>query len=391
MRIKAGKTVLFASSRIHFWDWILILGLCLAPMTEFRFWKIGPGEILCILWAIHGLFSCKCKIRRGDIASFFSFFYAALIVGSVFGYFIAPDELRLPDLFTWLYLGIITLSIYTDLHNRSEAYNEQLFYTFARISTAWFFFLYVFSLTIKNSFLGASLWYSPTRFSGGASNPHQLAVLLCGLVFVFFRKILNKQRILTNAIFLSISLFLMLETASSTGILSIAVVIAILLYFYIGGKFHKYRLAALIAILFFVLFVVLLGASFILNLFMEWVEKDPNGLGRIEIFSSFYLTFSKSPLFGLGPGVHGLNGYIEYHNTYLEILAASGLLGFLIFVVYSIRFFKSVLRADWTLFPIVVSLYAYGFAGFAMRRLVYWGIIAFLTVIAEQRLPKKLI
>ena len=31
-------------------DWILIIGIVLSPMTEFRIWKVGPGEILCLSW-----------------------------------------------------------------------------------------------------------------------------------------------------------------------------------------------------------------------------------------------------------------------------------------------------------------------------------------------------
>ncbi|NLB75739.1 MAG: hypothetical protein GX799_04640 [Crenarchaeota archaeon] len=133
------------------------------------------------------------------------------------------------------------------------------------------------------------------------------------------------------------------------------------------------------------LLVAVIGFSTFLDLFIRWVEKDTNGLGRLGIFASFPSTFIKSPIVGLGPGVHGRNGLIEFHNTYLEVLAATGLFGGIVFLVFSIRIFKKTIVADWKLFIIAVSMYAYGLAGFAMRRLVFWGVIAFVVAIAEQR------
>ena len=56
------------------------------------------------------------------------------------------------------------------------------------------------------------------------------------------------------------------------------------------------------------------------------------------------------------------------------------------FVIYTVRIFKLTLRSDWRLLVILISMYTYGLAGFAMRRLVYWGILTFVLVIAEKRL-----
>ena len=90
----------------------------------------------------------------------------------------------------------------------------------------------------------------------------------------------------------------------------------------------------------------------------------------------------------LGPGVHGSDGTIEFHNTYLEILACSGAIGGVFFVLYTIRCIRKLWNADWTLIPIIVSIYAYGIAGFAMRRLAYWCVMVFVTVIAKQLLEQ---
>ena len=381
MRIKAGsKTCRLIS--LEYWDLLLVAGLCLAPMTGLRIWKIGPGEILCMLWAIKHLFTHI--IRVSDTLIFFSLFIMEMAIGSLIGYVIAPNELRVTDLLTWVYLGIISVLTYEGLSSNSVKYNESLLYTLARVAVIWNFFLFLYSETVSKRIFGAPLWYANARFSGGGTNPHQIAVLLCGICFVFLRKIVNKERIIINFCYFAISIYLMLQTASSTGVLSIVLGIGITICFLVIDLFPYNRAAAFIILAVFFLILLLLWGSLFYDSFLIWVANDPNGLGRLNIFSSFPITFKKSPLFGLGPGVHGLDGRIEYHNTYIEILAATGLIGGLVFTIYSMRLMKRVISIDWSLFPIIISMYAYGFAGFSMRRLVYWGIVSFVTVISEQ-------
>ncbi len=389
MRIRIGQAVAFSTNRIKYGDLLLVAGLCMAPMTSLRIWKIGPGEVLCLLWGIRN--GVSYYLSKSDILLFFTSFVFCLLIGSAIGYYLAPNELRVTDIITWIYLAVIAISLYEGLNSRSYEYNDLLLHTFARIAAIWFIFLYIYSITVSRRIFGIPLWASRTRFSGGATNPHQTAILFCGIFFVFIREIVKKKRVFSNLCYSFISLFLMLRTRSSTGVLAIAFGIVITTYFIIGYAFHKHKFAALVGITVLYLIVGLVGYRILYKLFMYWVESDANGLGRLTIFSSFSITFIKSPLLGLGPGVHGINGLIEYHNTYLEILAATGLVGGLVFAIYTIRLVKTILYADWTLLPIVISLYAYGLAGFSMRRLVYWGIVAFITVIAEKRIKKTFV
>lgn len=188
---------------------------------------------------------------------------------------------------------------------------------------------------------------------------------------------------------MAVCIYLMLMTASSTGILAIVLGFLISLYFFIGDLFPRRKFAALLVLTLIIVLALLIFGRFFYRRFMDWVAEDRNGMGRIGIFASFGESFIRSPVFGLGPGVHGRGGAIEFHNTYLEILAATGVIGGVVFLIYSINLFKETIVVDWKLFPILVSMYAYGLAGFAMRRLVYWGLIAFVSVIAEQIVAAK--
>jgi O-antigen ligase len=383
MRVTVGKRVLWDPVKIKARDWLLIAGLTLAPMTSLRIWKIGPGEVLCLLWGIKYLFSTR--IKHNDISFFFILFISALGLGSLAGYIIAPNELRVSDLLTWIYLGVVAISSYNGLKCNSKEYNERLFSLFGTIAMLWYLFLFLYSRYVSRYFLGAPLWYSGRRFSGGATNPHQVAVLLCALCFIFIRQILLKRNLLISIFGLAVSLYLIIGTDSSTAIMSVALGILIGAYFYVADHAGENRKKIMIVMTVIIILVAVVGFGYFWDLFIKWVEKDSNGLGRLGIFSSFPNTFVKSPIVGLGPGVHGRNGLIEFHNTYLEVLAASGILGGIVFLVFSIRIFKKTISADWKLLIIIISMYAYGLAGFAMRRLVFWGIIAFVVAIAEQK------
>jgi hypothetical protein len=232
MRVTVGQRVLWDPVRIRIRDWLLIAGLSLAPMTSLRIWKIGPGEILCLLWGIKYLFSTRLK--HNDITFFFILFIPALGLGSLAGYIIAPNELRVSDLLTWIYLGVIAISIYNGLKCNTKEYNERLFFLFGTIAMLWYLFLFLYSRYVSRSFLGAPLWYSGRRFSGGATNPHQVAVLLCALCFIFIRQILSKRNMLISVFGLVMSLFLIIGTDSSTAIMSVALGILIGACFFVS-------------------------------------------------------------------------------------------------------------------------------------------------------------
>ncbi len=373
-------------SRFAVRDLLLVIGLCLAPMTGLRIWKVGPGEVLCLVWGLKYLF--RGRLRKSDVLRFFVLFYVSMLIGTAIGYFVAPRELRMVDLLTWLYLGVIAVSLYEGLKTKTLDYIERLFYLFARAAALWNLFLYIYSRTISASLLGAPIWYHGVRFTGGATNPHQVAILLCGLTFLFIREVIMGRRRLINAVYTAVCVYLMIQTASSTGVLALAMGAAVTVYYSLVRLFPKRKSIVRVLMVLTILMVLAIGGTTFANMFIEWVASDKNGLERFDIFSSISDTFIASPLFGLGPGKHSLGGLIEYHNTYLEILAATGLVGTLVFIVYTIRLFKKAFRADWRLLPMLISMYAYGLAGFAMRRLVYWGIIAFISVIAEQRIAQ---
>ncbi len=365
-------------------DLLLVAGLTLAPMTGLRVWKVGPAEVLCLLWGIRPLF--KRRFRWSDTLKFFVLFLVTLAFGHFICMYIAPNEASTSGMLTWIYLAIIAMGLYEGLSKRSLAYTEKLLRIFSVTALLWYVFLFLYGRMVSRTFFGAPLWYSGRRFSGGATNPHQIAVLMCGLCFVFFRQVLSRQKMYINLLLTAGAILLLVQTSSSTGLMAVALGFLICLYFFLANMFPKSKVPVAVMMVLILLLVGLFVYNLLWTRFMKWVASDANGMGRLEIFAAFPASFARSPILGLGPGTHARGGRIEFHNTYLEIAAASGVVGFSVFVLYTVRIFRKTLQGDWRLFPVLVSMYAYGLAGFAMRRLVYWGLLMFAVVIAEKKI-----
>lgn len=372
--------------KIDNWDWILIIGLTMAPMTSLRIWKIGPAELLCVVWCLR-YFSLR-TVKLTHVLRFFAGLIIFMIIGTVIGIYKESGIIAKAGILTWIYLGLISCVSYSALSEHSGAYLESMVDKFACISVIIYFMLYLYSITVSRSLFGYQLWYGGKRFSPLGTNPHQLAVFMSALPFLFIRNAIHRKSILRNLICAAICVFLMIQTESSTGIIALItgfassiVILSLRIHTDARKKFALLLLEAALAAL-----IILVFWSDIYGFIYDWIASDSNGLGRISIFSHISDTFKESPLFGLGPGMHAettSGGNMEYHCTYLEILAATGIAGTLVFIVFSVREFKSLLK-DPYLLPIMFALYAYGISGFAMRRLAYWGLTVFALLLAEK-------
>lgn len=372
---KNGATV-----HIKIWDYLLIVAACFAPMTGWRIGKAGPAEVVCLLWCIAPL--RRFRIKISDTLVFFFGFVVALLLGSAMGAFVARNELDIAQMATWGYFAFVSVMIYQGLSENSSEYNEKLLTAIAVCSVLWQLFLYEYSLNVDQNFLGAPLWYGGwRRYAGGGTNPHQVALSFCGMLFVLVRRVFMRRNVILPLVIAYFSYFLMIKTDSSTGKMAIALAALFSVYMLVihSGK-NRAVIASLVTLALAALIIIYRYKIY--TFIIDWIHEDKNGEHRLTLISMFGDTFKKSPLFGLGPGAHGLNG-IEFHNTYIEILATTGIVGMLVFISYTKKVFSKLFRADWRLIPVAIALYAYGFAGFAMRRLIYWIILMVVLALAE--------
>ena len=352
---------------------LLIISIVLAPMTSLRIWKAGPAEVLCLLACI--LHLTRRGRERGfnsQLICFWSAFLLASALGTVYGWAFYSSETTPSQLLTWIYFAVVSVVSYDAFRMATSDSLKNALKALSLMGCSWYLLLYLYSRLVRSSILGAPLWYEGTRFSGGGSNPHQLALFLSIIGVIQFAFMLNEHRLLNKVTLLLafiISMLLLMETKSSTGIMSSVVGLTIIMLF----TFHDSRTRIVLVSLLLMLACLLMSP--LIDSMMRWIASDANGMGRLEIFSSFPSAFMKSPIVGLGPGIHAQNGIIEFHNTYLELLSMSGMLGGAAFLVLTVQLY-SALKVNQLAISCLFTLYAFGLSGFAMRRLVYWLILS---------------
>lgn len=369
--------------QIKIWDWLLIFGTLMAPMTSLRFGgRIGPAELMMFVWALR--VTDFRTVRISFVEKFFIAFLLALFCGSMCGLLIAPKELSRQGWITWPYMAFISHALFSYLKRNDREYNACLFNLICILVTITQFGLYEYAVNGAKKFMGAQLWFAH-RYSGGGKNPHQVAILFCGITFWHAYKVLKEKKLI-YIVLVYLSVFLMTKTYSSTGDAALVLgFVSIFVTWIIGLEHSKPKKLMFIMLGFVVL--LCLGFLFRERLIKElndWINGDSNGRGRLLIWSSITDLLKKSPVWGLGAGTHGHSGKIEFHNSYLEIIAATGLVGLSTFVIFSYKLFEKILKAEPMLISIVISMYGYSTGGFAFRRIVYWILTIFALVIAVQ-------
>jgi len=375
---------------LPWYDCLLILGLILAPMTELRVWKVGPSELLCVLWSARYVRSFFRDGLRHFLPRFWFFFYLTLIAGTVYCLLLYPGESSgLEGLLTWFFMLFVSLGIYMGLKQRSLRNIHRILESVCIGSAVWYLFLLAYSRLVSTHFMGARIWYAGVRFTGGGTNPHQMAILSLGLMFVSFyflaRVKLSWPKKLMHLLLMGINFNFLSLTRSTTAWMALFAALAVgamLLVLQRRGTTRGRQVT--VALLIMIGAVALaFGAGLFYDRFYQWVAKDSNGLGRFELFAHILEPLQKNFLFGLGDGTHSNHGVSEFHNTYLEIIGMTGLIGVVLFVVFTVFLFRS-LGTDPFLLLTPFAFYIYGLAGFGMRRLPFWVLTVTLLVIAEK-------
>lgn len=371
-------------------DWLLILGLVLAPMTELRIWKVGPSELLCALWSTKYIRGFLAGGLNHYLRRFWLLFYLTITAGMLYCLIFYPTESSgLDGLFTWFFMMYISLGIYAGLKQHSLGSILNILEKACMLATVWYLFLFVYSRTVNPFFFGARLWYAKVRFTGGGANPHQMAVLALGLFFVTFYflarvKLTRRRKILYFAM-MAAQFYILRLTKSTTALMGLvtALFVGIILVSIMHRRGVRDRQTTAILLISFSVLLVFATFLQLVDRFMAWVALDPNGLHRFQLFADIIDPIKKNILFGLGDGTHANFGRSEFHNSYLEIIGMSGLIGVIIFIAFTFRMIKNLWH-DKFLLLLPLAYYIYGLSGFGLRRLPYWVLTVFMIAVSEK-------
>lgn len=378
---------LFRIKKKNFAPIFISLSLGLISQTSFRLFDgIGIGEIAIILFILYTLsrrVSSMLKtnrLRTKPIIGYYLVFllFFLLPITAISTTFSIPGS-AFRDLFAYLLSGLLIYSLST---------NEIMMKRLAFLTTT----LLIGIVWLQYFFGHASAWYS-IRFTGGATNPNQLALyLICSLVLI--RIAIPKKNTLVLLFIIIQVIFLGLLTLSDAFFASIAAALCLLpILFVLSKPVTPSKLSIYILILLALLIPTLKyidpnKISYIISSQASTVWKSADeGNGRLTLYKNGIKAWLDTPisiLFGNGAGCFsGLSGPFqksEAHNTPIDLLSVGGLVGFgLLYGLLFFYLFKACFQQKIILASFLVSLICFTLFHFVIRHPIFWTTILALS------------
>ena len=201
-------------------------------------------------------------------------------------------------------------------------------------------------------------------------------------------------------ILMSITHFIGIASTTSRGALIVGsvefVILVIATIFVCKDKKRKEYLIMSAIILAVALFIIVLEKNAIIKIFYIIFVDGMADSGRFRIYTEAIACFLQSPMFGAGLGYIGdweaiidQKGLYQIHNTILQILACTGIIGAIAYLFYYAERIK-MLFDKWDAFNLFVFLASFGFEGYSMlntgtiQAFPFLAIIMVLTIAVEK-------
>jgi len=312
LRIDIGVTALSLYMPIVLFTWIVFL-------KYIKFNKMYSFEIVFVLLYMYIVFSSlwsidyalSLKLILGEIVLLLSYFILRYLSSTVTLENFEKIFLHIAKFFT-----IVSLILYI--------YGIVWYYVLEFIPSEG---MYLNESSI--GILGLYLEGFMPRFRGLSESPNNYFYIEF-LVTVF---LLYKSQIK----FAIISISTLILTVSSTG----ALVLISVILFTLFNKKYIMKLIPLVVIVILSGFILYLNNEFIYHLLNYRFDRIMTGSGRIELWLYLLDYINESPFFGYGANtsriiLENLRGYQSAHNSFLDILLTTGVIGLLILLSFFI-------------------------------------------------------
>lgn len=186
----------------------------------------------------------------------------------------------------------------------------------------------------------------------------QMANILFLFSLLFYDKNHKQSTKIINYFISIFSIILVLLSGSSTAVMGFVVVVFLSIIFSFEKVFLSLRLGRTIfvlLILFIICSAIIVSFSKDLLAFIPGLfDKDLTLTGRTDIWAYVWDEIQKKPLLGYGYSTYWVKGtsrietfqIIQSHNSYLEITLQVGILGFLLFFILCVSFFKRIFNKN---------------------------------------------
>ena len=386
--------------------WLVMLGassaLVTATQLRMQALAIGVGELFLFLLVVQFAISriVKRQLLDGKSSQQLMQLATILAIAYLLGTIIAEERARTADLPVRESLAIafsILVALVADCVARSASINARHLAVLTMLIAGPIVLLYVVS-RVTPSIFGIELLYDTARFQAWSINPNQVALVIVPIPFLCALAANG----LTTWRYRSIMLGLAACTVTvGVATKSDAILAAWCVGFGIWAAVHvfhrigpagKSRGASVSAV---VLACAVIGLS--MGPLLETAHalaaktfdaEGSQGAVRLSLWENGLRAAEESILFGYGPGPHsgilGPHQGMEAHNTWLDLLAGAGLLGFAAYFAFQVWVLRQVLRSS---SPVLVAalgaLLVFSTFHFVLRQPAFWFYIVLLIALSS--------
>ena len=252
------------------------------------------------------------------------------------------------------YCAQIVLFVVLSLLELNERENEILKWVFS-VSSAVYAVLSVVSTFLYGR---SGYFHESVRLFGTYIDPNYLTIPFVVACVIMFDRLLNGPNRLPALILLVVNFTAIVVAASRGSILCLVAAITFVLIFFITNK--KQSFGKVLSMIFLISVLIAVSIILINKQFSGQVDRildmDFNdGNGRIEIWSKGLAAFRRSPILGNGFGYMQMQYGTLAHNTFIQLLAESGLVGTGVFIVFMIMMFRKAIGYSRLFFVIMLS------------------------------------
>jgi O-antigen ligase len=189
------------------------------------------------------------------------------------------------------------------------------------------------------------------RATGLFSNSNALGFIMWyGIVICTSLFLLRKNKLLMRIGLITVAclfVYVLISSGSRKNAIALVFFLASLIFFLSKGRYKVIALLFLVAsAMIYVTYGEGLLADTTLGQRLEGETIERGGENRLSLIKEGFSFFFNSPLFGIGLGSFTTYSSIGKmsHNDYIEVLSSTGLLGFILYAVIYVHFFKQNLR-----------------------------------------------
>lgn len=240
------------------------------------------------------------------------------------------------------------------------------------------------------AFLGSSRYvHGDIMLFGATLDPNYIGIPLVAAMALLLDNILrNKRRILSMAGYLIIAIAV-IYTASRGNFLAMLIGGILILYFYFRDR--DIRLANRV-----ILIVLVLVAAFMLvnmlseNFSEQWLRMtstfdEGSDNGRFELWEQSLNLWKGSPVFGVGlRGMYTAFGMAS-HNTTIQVLTETGIIGAVLFIAFIVNLLKKSFRYDKAMLSVLIAMLVHVFFLDALDNRAVWVILCWIVMLPQEQ------